>query len=227
MKRKRSRLLVLAVLVLLIASLIGGAIGKYLTTVSVPGKVTFTASLAEDVILQEHKAERNPDGSYSLTDQIATADPYGNYNSYELLPGLDIPKDPHITVVNKTPVEAYLFVEVVENGDVGTDGEVITYAMDSCWLKLNGVTGDHKGTVYVYKGADAAEKKLDDSIGAAWTVKLLAPLSEGKPETIRVSQKLITTASTGNDILTFYATMGEAAMAATPAEVYKTIYNLT
>lgn len=224
MKRKRSRLLVLAVLVLLIASLIGGAIGKYLTTVSVPGKVTFTAALAEDVILQEHKAERNPDGSYSLTDQIATADPN---NSYALLPGLDIPKDPHITVVNKTPIEAYLFVEVVENGDVGTDGEVITYAMDSCWLKLNGVTGEHGGTVYVYNGDDADEKKLDDSIGAAWTVKLLAPLAEGKPETIRVSQKLITTASTGNDILTFYATMGEAAMAATPAEVYKTIYNLT
>ena len=189
--------------------------------------MTFTAALAEDVILQEHKAERNLDGSYSLTDQIATADPNGNYNSYALLPGLDIPKDPYITIMKKTPIEAYLFVEVVEKGDVGTDGKVITYAMDSSWLKLNGVTGKHNGTVYVYNGADADEKKLDDSIGAAWTVNLLAPLAEGKPETIRVSQKLITTESTGNDILTFYAAMGEAAMAETPAEVYKTIYNLT
>ena len=84
MKQRNSRLLIAAVTVLLIASLIGGAIGKYITTISIPGKVTFTATLAEEVLLQEHKASRNADGSYSLTDIIATADLNGNYNVYEI-----------------------------------------------------------------------------------------------------------------------------------------------
>ena len=226
MKQRSSRLLIAAVTVLLIASLIGGAVGKYITTVSVPGKVTFIASLAEEVLLQEHKAIRNPDGSYSLTDEIAAADLNGNSNVYELLPGLDIPKDPHIRVIGKTSIDAYLFVEVVENGDVSTDNKVITYTMDSGWLKLNGVTGKNNGTVYVYKGESSSAKVLNESIGPDWTAKILAPLTAGKPETIRVSQKLITAASTGDDILTFYATMGEAAMGNNPTEVYKTVHNI-
>ena len=226
MKQRNSRLLIAAVTVLLIASLIGGAIGKYITTISIPGKVTFTATLAEEVLLQEHKASRNADGSYSLTDIIATADLNGNYNVYELLPGLDIPKDPHIRVTGKTSIDAYLFVEVVEKGDVDTDNKVITYAMDSGWLKLNGVTGKNNGTVYVYKGEDSSAKVLDENIGTDWTAKILAPLTEGKTETIRVSQKLITAVSTGDDILTFHATMGEAAMGNNPSEVYKTVHNI-
>jgi hypothetical protein len=116
MKQKKSRLMMAAVAVILLAVLISSAIGKYVTTVSVPGKVTFTAKLAGSMVLQEHKAERNADGSYTLTEQIATADENGYFNGYDLIPGLDIPKDPHIVITGKTDVKAYLFVEVVENG---------------------------------------------------------------------------------------------------------------
>ena len=227
MKQRSSRLLIAAVTVLLIASLIGGAVGKYITTVSVPGKVTFIASLAEEVLLQEHKAIRNPDGSYSLTDEIAAADLNGNSNVYELLPGLDIPKDPHIRVIGKTSIDAYLFVEVVEKGDVALAEKVITYTVDSnYWLKLNDVTGKNGGTVYVH-AEDGTAKKLTDAIDSSYTVPILAPLVEKKPETIRVSQKLITTPNTGDDILSFYATLGEVAMGPDPTEVYKTIHNIT
>ena len=227
MKSKRSRLLILLAVVLLIGATVGTAVGKYVTTITVPGKVVFTADLAEEVKLQEHQAKRNADGSYSLTGEIAQPDLNGNHNTYDLLPGLDIPKDPHITISNKTPIEAYLFVEVVESGDVDTENKVITYSMDSGWLKLNGVTGKNNGTVYVYKGEDSSAKVLDENIGTDWTAKILAPLTEGKPETIRVSQMLITTPNTDDDILTFYATMGEVAMGANPTEVYKTIHNIT
>ena len=226
MKQKKSRLMMAAVAVILLAVLISSAIGKYVTTVSVPGKVTFTAKLAGSMVLQEHKAERNADGSYTQTEQIATADLNGNYNTYELLPGLDIPKDPHIIITAKTPIEAYLFVEVLENGDVGLQDKVITYAMTNDWLKL-GDFGKNGGTVYVYKGTGTSGKALDHNIGSPWTVQILAPLAEDNNNHIRVSQKLITAESTGDDILTFYASMGEVAMGASPTEVYKTMHNIT
>ncbi len=226
MKSKRSRLLILLAVVLLIGATVGTAVGKYVTTITVPGRVIFTADLAKEVKLQEHKAARNPDGSYYLTSEIAQPDLNGNHNSYELLPGLDIPKDPHIIISNKTPIEAYLFVEVVESGDVALEDKAITYTVDSKWLKLNDVTGKNGGTVYVY-AEDGTAKKLTDAIGSPYTVNILAPLVEKKPETIRVSQKLIPTPNTGDDILTFYATMGEVAMGANPTEVYKTIHNIT
>lgn len=226
MKSKRSRLLILLAVVLLIGATVGTAVGKYVTTITVPGKVVFTADLAEEVKLQEHQAKRNADGSYYLTNQIAQPDLNGNHNTYDLLPGLDIPKDPHITISNKTPIEAYLFVEVVESGNVALKDKVITYTVDSNWLKLNDVTGKNGGTVYVH-AVDGTAKKLTDTIGSSYTVNILAPLGEKKPETIRVSQKLITTPSTDDDILTFYATMGEVAMGANPTEVYKTIHNIT
>ena len=226
MKQKKSRLMIAAVAVILLAVLISSAIGKYVTTVSVPGKVTFTAKLAGGMVLQEHKAERNADGSYTLTGQIATADENGYFNGYDLIPGLDIPKDPHIVITGKTDVKAYLFVEVVENGDVGLQDKVITYAMTNDWLKLTG-TGKNGGTVYVYKGTGTSGKALDHNIGSPWTVQILAPLAEDNNNHIRVSQKLITTGSTGDDMLTFYASMGEAAMGASPTEVYKTMHNIT
>lgn len=236
MRKTRSRLVTVGILAgLLLSVLIGSAIGKYTTTVPVSGTVTFHADLGT-ITLQEHAAVRQPDGSYALVTaeyaQADTTDAYNeetfvNSNGYTLLPGLDIPKDPHIVIENKTPIEAYLFVEVVESGDVGLQDKVITYALTDDWLKLEDVNGKNGGTVYVYKGTGTSAKELDHNINSPWTVQILAPLPEDNNSHIRVSQKLITTPSTGDDVLKFYACMGETAMGADAAAVYKAIHNIT
>ena len=111
----RARFRLLIVLTLLLIALTTFAVGKYITTIEEESTVSFTARLAKDVILQEHKADRNADGSYTLTAEIATPDENGHYNSYKLIPGLDIPKDPHIVIQGKTPIPAYLYLEVEES----------------------------------------------------------------------------------------------------------------
>ena len=226
MRKKRSPLVTVGILVVaLLSVLIGSAIGKYVTTVPVPGKVTFHANLGT-ITLQEHAVVRNPDGSYSLTEDIATADKNGNFNAYSLLPGVDIPKDPFVKIENKSPIEAYVFVEVVDTlaeTKNGTTYTPITYTVSSDWLKLEGVTGKNGGAVYVYKGNDTKAKPITTNM----EVQILAPLAEGKPETIRVSQTLIAqSVSDGGDVLEFYACMGEVAMGADTAAVYKAINNI-
>ena len=111
------------------------------------------------------------------------------------------------------PIKGYIWILVL--GDSGG------IALNN-WFSIMGLF--EKITTY---------DKVAESIyyGSLWMIftrtVILAPLVEKKPETIRVSQKLITTLSTGDDILTFYATMGEVAMGANPTEVYKTIHNIT
>ena len=118
----RTRLIVLLLLALLLIGLISFAGAKYVTTITHHATITFSASLAENVILQEHKAVRQTDGSYALVtqkyandfpDDEYSAETFVHENSYTLIPGLDIPKDPKITILNKTPIKAFLFLEVV------------------------------------------------------------------------------------------------------------------
>ena len=58
----RTRLIVLLLLALLLIGLISFAGAKYVTTITHHATITFSASLAENVILQEHKAVRQTDG---------------------------------------------------------------------------------------------------------------------------------------------------------------------
>lgn len=148
-KKLRAKLRLLIVLVLLLISLVSFAVGKYVTTVETVGTVEFTAELAENMLLQEHKAVRQSDGTYKL-DANAIVDT----NTYILVPGVDVPKDPHIVIENKTPIRAYLYVEIVDTLDtvkVGQqDVKLIDYALTADWEKTNTV-GEHGGAVYKYK----------------------------------------------------------------------------
>ncbi|MBR2310753.1 MAG: hypothetical protein IKA47_09520 [Oscillospiraceae bacterium] len=230
MKRKYPRLLLIAVVsVLLVSALAGTTVAKYVTKQTFTGKVTFSAKLAEEVLLRERTAERQPDGSYKLTT------PYVAENTYELLPGMDIPKDPHVVVKGKTDLKAYLFIEIVDKltEQIGDQNyRPITYTVSSNWLKLQDVTGEHGGTVYVYKGtgeeaAVLGEEFTKDATDRTEEIDILA-LLDGKTETVRVSQKLNSQlASDDGDILAFYAAMGETAMGADATAVYKAIYGMT
>ena len=212
----RTRVVLLILLVALLIGLISFADAKYAKKIIHTGSVTISARLAESMELLEHKVERQPDGSYML-DTSKTVDA----NTYELIPGVDIPKDPFITIKNKTDIGAYLFVEVVGGQNVGTEEDArIRYQMTDDWQLLSDVTGKHNGTVYAYTGGGTVPAVLDSTLtrdceNQTKTIKLL------NKDTIEVSQYLIT-GEPGNDhILTFHVSMKEVAVENLAANVYK------
>ena len=117
-----------------------GSYAKYIASAELSGKVTFQASLAEAFRLTEHNALRGADGSYTLGSAEVTN------NTYMVMPGVDIPKDPALIVLNKTAVDAYLYAEVLETDLPAT----VTYSVADTWLPLS-ISGAHGGTLYVYK----------------------------------------------------------------------------
>ena len=121
MSKKRTFFTVLA-LVLVCAVSIAGTVA-YMSMQGGSVENTFIAAgggkLADSLTLVEHKVEQQADGSYQLTAETT------NKNSYQVMPGMELPKDPTITVNGKTAAAAYLYVEVVDQLD-----ENFTWAMD-------------------------------------------------------------------------------------------------
>lgn len=160
------------------------AVAKYIKDVPFSGNVTFTADLAETFTLTESEAKRKTDGTYSLDTGTSKAE-----NPYTLMPGVDVPKDPKITIEGKTAVPAYLYVEVLESKDFPA---TVTYSMATGWTALD-ITGPEGGKVYVYGTV------LDGT-----TPNLTIPILEN--DTLKVSQNLLrgTTAT-----MTFYGYMAQ------------------
>ena len=158
-KNTRKYILIISALVLIIAGLtIGLSQAKYKTEKIIPGKVRFTATLAEGLKIQEHPATRQHDGSYTI-DKSATP---VQEQSYKLMPGVDIPKDPFITVTGKTAIPGWLFVEVVP-GEGFPD--TVKYNLTADWIDT-GLLGDNNGKLYVYKKAITnADTQIEDDNG--------------------------------------------------------------
>ena len=89
--------------------------------------------------LLESEAIQQANGTYTLGSNKVTA------NTYKLIAGVDVPKDPKISINNKTNIPAYLYLEVA--GDTNTYFEL---DLETCWDPLTGVVGQHGGNVYVY-----------------------------------------------------------------------------
>lgn len=217
----RTRLIVLLLLALLLIGLISFAGAKYVTTITHHATITFSASLAENVILQEHKAVRQTDGSYRLVTQDYADDfPDDKYidetfvyeNSYTLIPGLDIPKDPKITILNKTPIKAFLFLEVVET----VNEEAIVFQVnDDLWKKTDLKPKHNGGVVYYYSTDKTTPVVLDEKIDNPLTVPILSP------ETIQVNQNVLSKLGTETEVLNFYVYLVEKTSEdATPEDAY-------
>ena len=116
-----------------------GIQAKYMTSVPLSGTVTFNAELADNVTLQEHKAVRNADGSYSLNISADTT----NSNTYIVMPGVDIEKDPYFTVTNKSGIDTFLYVEIVDSSP-----DTVSYELADGWKKLE--IPDREVYVYNY-----------------------------------------------------------------------------
>lgn len=137
MNKKRRIAFLLAVLFCL-SAVTFVAVAKYIKDIPFTGNVTFKADLVETFTLTETKAVRQTSGSYILSGEQVTQ------NSYILMPGVDVPKNPMVKITGKTAVPAYLYVEVCSNLPA-----TVTYAIVSHWKDL-GITGPHGGKVYVY-----------------------------------------------------------------------------
>lgn len=91
--------------------------------------------------LWEHQAmDEDGDGIYTLNTSVKVTG-----NSYNILPGVDIPKNPTVDVV-KLEGHAYLYVKVTDALATG-----MTYTIDpNNWTEVPGYAG-----VYVYSGTNA------------------------------------------------------------------------
>lgn len=192
---KKNRNIIIAsvlALALIIALAVGLSTAKYKTEKRQSASVKLTATLASKVLIQEHEAERQPDGSYKLNDEIV------DENKYELMPGVDIPKDPYITIEGKTNIPAYLYVEVVEPSDF--PGAYVKYNLTSKWTKLTTgegesatpVTGPNGGVMYVYEDVITNENAETTSGGNTTLTpfQILDFVQGSETDTIEVLQGL-------------------------------------
>lgn len=149
----KKKTLTIAIALVLVVALAVGATYAYLTASSGPVKNTFVVGGAvadKDLKLFEHVATKNTDGSYTLSSNTTTS------NAYTVMPGVNLPKDPTVTV-EKASGEYYLFVEVTKGSGFAsvTVGEK-TGAPLSCnvdtanWQPLTLTGKDANREVYVY-----------------------------------------------------------------------------
>lgn len=136
--KKRIVLVIIIALITVITAVTAGLHAKYVRKVSLQGSVEFSSELAKSVVLNESKATITESGRYTLNqgEKVLT-------NSYKVMPGVNIPKDPAITVTDKTGIPSYLFVEVAETNIPDS----VTYSLCEHWKKI-----DNAANIYVYTG---------------------------------------------------------------------------
>ena len=205
MSKKKTLLTILAVM-LVCCIAVTGTLAVLFAKTSEPVVNTFTAAgdgklVTGDFTLKEHIAAKQTDGSYKLTEETTNDTVKGN--DYYVLPKTDLPKDPFITITGKTNAPAYLYVEVVDGLPAG-----MHYNMASCWTRLEGVTGNNGGVIYVYNNGTPIDENstglenIAIIAGNTITVDDVPGLAEGQ----KVS-------------LSFYAYLGQASVG-TPSEAY-------
>lgn len=154
LKKRRTKINTVLVLVVIFGVMtVGTFMAKYIHRESVKGNVTLSMDLIEGLQLVENKAEMQSDGSYKLGEKLVSG------NTYTFLPGVDIPKNPHFMLTDKSEVDAYLYVEVV-----GGVYDNISWKVDSeHWIELSEAKGNHDGTVYVYSQDGTNPAVIDEN----------------------------------------------------------------
>jgi len=196
-----TQLKLLLVLALLLICTVGGVSAKYITTLNKGSTVKFTAELATDFILQEHEANRAADGTYSLSDTLIK-----DGQTYELIPGLDIPKDPHVVITGKSDIPAYLYIEIVESLDSavinGINTKLVDYTVANCWKAVDESVKapQYGGTVYVYTDGTSEQNVIIlDGTTKDYKIDIL------NKNQVVVSQHVKSYDTDGTDLLTCYA----------------------
>ena len=93
------------------------------------------------------------------------------------MPGVDIPKDPHIIIEGKTEIPAYLYIEVRES----VPNTAIVWNIEDHWLETDKLEPQTEGNkVYVY---------CTDGVPQKITTDLTVYILEGN--TVTVNQALL------------------------------------
>lgn len=207
---KKKVILSICALVLVCVISISGTLAYLKVTTQKPVVNTFVAagggSLLEatgSFVLDESEAVKGDKNVYTLNTAKRVTE-----NSYEVLPGSSVPKDPTITVKGKNDVAAYLYVEIVD----GTSN--INWSIADGWTRLDGVTGKYGGAVYVYK--DTLANPTDVAGGATYTMKVLEDdkVTIGNVENLELGD---------GKTMTFYAYLAQAVIDGAVADA-KTVY---
>ena len=126
------------------------------------------------------------------TDPVVNTFTYGDINitlaettgsSYKIIPGVDITKDPKVTV-NANSEACWLFVKVEEKGTFVADK--VTYSIADGWTKLTGVTG--VDNVY-YREVGAVTANTDFAVLKGNKVTVSAELTKAEVNTITVENQ--------------------------------------
>ncbi len=141
-------ILLLSLIGVVILSVVGGVLAKYITEKRLSGKINVSGQLAVSIEIVEHNIDRKPSGEIVLdTTKERT------HNEYPLMPGVDVAKDPFVRVTGFSGADSWLYVEVLKSADFPS---TVTFEIDSGWTKLSGVTGPQGGEVY-YKALGASD----------------------------------------------------------------------
>lgn len=203
MSKKKTLLTILAVMLVCCIAVTGTL--AFLTSESAAVTNTFIGgdpNLAQEFDLYEHKAIPQDNGSYALDSTTEVTS-----NSYTVIPSTDLPKDPTISITNKSSVPAYLYVEVVDG--LGTNSG-LSYAVDSTyWTKLDNVDGAKGGTVYYYS---VVENGIVNNTNAPSTVPVLEDNKVSVGDTVSIGD--------GGIKLEFYGYLAQASAGDSPAAAY-------
>lgn len=162
----KKKTLTIAIALVLVVALAVGATYAYLTATTKAVTNTFTAGgavAANDLTLKEHVATPNTDGSYKLGNTYLGE---GEGNSYVVLPGVNLPKDPTVTVEKSTGTY-YLFVTVEKGSGFMGEKAPLSYKTASDWKSM------------AISGNDVANKELYVySVTSDGTTTYIQPKSE-------------------------------------------------
>lgn len=171
----KKKTLTVAIALVLVVALAVGATYAYLTASSGPVKNTFVVGGAVangDLKLFEHVANKNADGSYTLGSDTTTR------NAYTVMPGVNLPKDPTVTV-EKASGEYYLFVEVTKGSGFASvtvgekTGTPLSCNVDTAnWQPLTLPGKDANREVYVYcvTGGSAIQNTKVENVAVLKTI---------------------------------------------------------
>lgn len=222
----KKKTLTIAIALVLVVALAVGATYAYLTAQTKAVTNTFTAGgavAANDLTLKEHVATPNADGSYKLDTNYVEE---GKGNSYVVLPGVNLPKDPTVKVTAANG-PYYLFVEVtkgtgfdevtVGEGDAAKTGKPLDYTIAANWDKLSLTGKDVTREVYVYyvTGTDSSKTYIQNAATNDIPVLL------NDRVTVNANNDIIATLTAKSDAnLTFQAYACQAAGFNTPAAAF-------
>lgn len=228
MNKKRTLLTVVALILVCVLSIMGTA--AYLKTQTTTVTNTFVAAGGGDLIkntgaltLVEHEATKIMQtvtdgggtkeiwtGKYEIKTGAATTQAI----TYDIMPGMVVPKDPYVTITQKTSVPAYLYIEVINNLSFSTkvDGKETLVIDPEHWLAIN-VDGRD---IYVYTNDGATPAIVTSDV----TANII------KDDKFTVNKDVEPTTLDADETLKFQAFLAQASIGEVtdPAAIFTTCF---